>query len=63
MKEETKGLYAAIMLSVLIIFAVNYFFPANEPAASAQEAKAPEVAVNTSTASTQDTVLLSANFW
>lgn len=62
MKEETKGLYAAIMLSVLIIFAVNYFFPANEPAASAQEAKVPEVTANTSAANTQDNaVLLSAD--
>ena len=62
MKEETKGLYAAIMLSVLIIFAVNYFFPANEPVNSAQEAPIPEVAANTSIANTQDTAtLLSAD--
>ena len=27
MKEEVKNLYIAIMLSVLVIFGVNYFFP------------------------------------
>ena len=27
MKEEVKNLYIAIMLSVLVIFGVDYFFP------------------------------------
>lgn len=30
MKEETKGLYAAVLLSILIIFAVNHFLPADK---------------------------------
>ncbi len=44
MKEETKGLYAAVLLSILIIFAVNYFFPASKPAEqnAAQEVAVPE---------------------
>lgn len=30
MKEETKGLYLAILLSILIIFVVNYFLPTQQ---------------------------------
>lgn len=30
MKEETKGLYLAVLLSILIIFAVNYFMPTQQ---------------------------------
>jgi len=45
-KEETKGLYAAVLLSILIIFAVNYFFPGSTPVEqnTAQEVAVPEVA-------------------
>ncbi len=60
MKEETRGLMAAVMLSVLIIFAVNYFFPANEPEpASQQQAQAPEVTADTNTQ--EATALLTAD--
>lgn len=48
MKEESKGLYAAILLSVLIIFGVNYLFPAkpdvqpvNQALPAVDEAAAP----------------------
>lgn len=30
MKEETKGLYLAVLLSILIIFVVNYFMPTQQ---------------------------------
>ena len=30
MKEETKGLYLAVLLSILIIFVVNYFMPTEQ---------------------------------
>ncbi len=43
MKEETKGLYAAILLSILIIFGVNYFLPAHQ----APTEKIPEVTETT----------------
>ena len=60
MKEETRGLLAAIMLSVLIIFAVNYFFPANEPEYTVQQQKqAPAVAADTT--SQETATLLSAD--
>lgn len=60
MKEETKGLLAAIMLSVLIIFAVNYFFPANEPEYTVQQQKqAPAVAADVT--SQETATLLSAD--
>lgn len=36
MKEETKGLYLAIFLSMVIIFAVNHFFPAQRGEAQVQ---------------------------
>lgn len=47
MKEETKGLYAAILLSMLIIFGVNYFLPATPkpqqtPQTDVQEVVLPE---------------------
>jgi len=29
MKEEMKGLYAAIIVSMVVIFATNWFFPRN----------------------------------
>ena len=60
MKEETRGLLAAIMLSVLIIFAVNYFFPANEPEYTVQQQKqAP--AVTADVTSQETATLLSAD--
>ena len=30
MKEETKSLYIALFASILIIFGVNHFFPAEK---------------------------------
>lgn len=60
MKEETRGLLAAIMLSVLIIFAVNYFFPANEPEYTVQQQKqAPAVVADVT--SQETATLLSAD--
>lgn len=45
MKEETKGLYLAVLLSIIIIFTVNYLFPAKKTSATPQpEAKLPEIA-------------------
>lgn len=37
MKEETKGLYLAVLLSILIIFVVNYFMPTQQMVDSGAE--------------------------
>lgn len=61
MKEETKNLYAAIFLSMLIIFGVNYFLPASQPTEStpteqAETAPAPENTEISATIPTQEIV-------
>ena len=44
MKEETKSLYMAIIASILIIFGVNYFFPAEKSLQlNNEEVKVPDV--------------------
>lgn len=44
MKEESKGLYLALLLSMVIIFAVNYLFPATPvETADAEQLNAPTV--------------------
>ena len=43
MKEETKGLYLAILLSAIAILLINWIWPANE--ASLQKEETPVVAV------------------
>lgn len=45
MKEETKGLYLAVLLSIVIIFTVNYFFPSQKNALPKTENPAPVVNV------------------
>lgn len=57
MKEETKGLYLAVLLSIIIIFAVNYLFPAQKTSATPQpEVKLPEI-----TAQSNDDEVVSDN--
>lgn len=56
MKEETKGLYLAVLLSIVIIFTVNYLFPAQKTEVSAQqEVKMPEVTAQDTAANTENT--------
>lgn len=43
MKEELKNLYIAIMLSVLVIFGVNYFFPTAKTSTENEVVVTPEV--------------------
>ena len=54
MKEETKNLYLAIILSIGLIYAVNYFLPATpQPAPAEPEAKVEEVAAQPAETDTQ----------
>lgn len=61
MKEETKNLYAAIFLSMLIIFGVNYFLPAtptaeNEQTLQTENVPMPGNVANIETATAQEIV-------
>lgn len=61
MKEETKNLYAAIFLSMLIIFGVNYFLPAtptaeNEQTLQTENVPMPGNVENIETATAQEIV-------
>lgn len=59
MKEETKGLFSAVLLSVLIIFAVNYFFPANDFTSTTENLKVPEVTGSTAVDNAEKNTVLS----
>jgi len=49
MKEESKNLYAAVILSVLIIFGVNHFFGLHEAPQQPKQEETPAPAVELST--------------
>ncbi len=54
MKEETKNLYLAIILSIGLIYAVNYFLPGTpQPVPAEPEAKVEEVAAQPAETDTQ----------
>ena len=53
MKEETRGLFLAVILSVIAIFVTNYLFPTT-PAAPQSEKEPEIIAANESSAASQD---------
>lgn len=53
MKEETRGLFLAVILSVIAIFVTNYLFPTT-PAAPQSETEPEIIAANESSAASQD---------
>ena len=50
MKEEMKGLYAAVILSIVVIFGTNWLFPRKPAPVPAKEAPAIEVKADKSVA-------------